>query len=133
MPISAAVSPSSAAERIAIPQSVSFTAAASPATSASATAPAITRDVATRIPNSSTTSEPHGAPTLSTSVPIRRVNSVSKRMSTPSVRIASVPRSAVRTRRIRTTSTSADAIAAVTMPSTTAGQKPSEPCVRPIT
>ena len=94
MPISDAVSPSSAAERMATPQSVSFTATASAATSTRATPPAMTREAGTRIPATSTTLAPHGAPMLMTSVPIRRVSSVSSRMSTPIVRMASVPRSA---------------------------------------
>ena len=48
-------------------------------------------------------------------------------MSTPSVRIASVPRSASRTRRISSTSISSDTSAAAAIPASTAGQKPIEP------
>jgi hypothetical protein len=133
MPISEAVSPSSAAERMATPQSVSFTANAKPATSTTATPPAITREAGTRTPATSTTSEPHGAPMLMTSVPMRRVSSVSSRMSTPSVRMARVPRSACRMRRISSASTASDTIALAAIPASTAGQKPIESCRRPIT
>ena len=133
MPIREAVSPSSAAERIATPQSVSFTAAASAATITSATPPAMTRDSATRMPATSTTSSPQGAPMLITSVPISCVSSVSSRMSTASVRIASVPRSAPRTRRISSASTNAATSAAAAIPTSTAGQNPIEPSRRPMT
>ena len=66
-----------------------------------------------------------------TSVPIARVISVASRMSTPSVRIASVPRSAVRTRRISSASISSDSSAAATTATSTAGQNPIESCRRP--
>ena len=133
MPISEATSPSSAAERMAIPKSVNLNATQKPATSSAATAPAITREVATRMPASSVTSFPHGAPMLSTSVPIRRESSVASRMSTPSVRIASVPRSARRMRRIRTASIRIEAAAATSTPSATASANPTDSCARAIT
>ena len=131
--MSEAVSPSSAAERMAIPQSVNLNAAQKPATSTAATSPATTRDVATRMPRNSVTCEPQGAPMFSTSVPIRRDSSVASTMSTPSVRIASVPRSARRMRRISTTSMSTEPIAADSTPTTTAGQNPIDSCRRAMT
>ena len=85
------------------------------------------------MPASSVTSLPHGAPMLSTSVPIRRESSVASRMSTPSVRIASVPRSARRMRRIRTASIRIEAAAATSTPSATASAKPTDSCARAIT
>ena len=93
----------------------------------------MTREAGTRMPATSTTLAPHGAPMLMTSVPIRRVSSVSSRMSTPIVRMARVPRSACRMRRISSASIASDTSAAATIPASTAGQNPIESCRRPMT
>jgi len=79
-----------------------------------------------------TSLEPQGSPVLSTCDPIRRVSSVSNRMSTPMVRMArefTSPRS----RRINTTSMSRAATPVAAMPNSTATQNPNCWWVTPMT
>src|SRR3954452_5382087 len=62
MPMSAAISQSAAAERIATPQSLYLNAAAKASMSATAIAAAARRVCGTAMPSTCVTSEPHGAP-----------------------------------------------------------------------
>ena len=91
MPMSEAVGPSAAAARIPMPSRVRAKRNHRPANTTTATPAARTRPAGSAMSPMCTTSAPHGAPSGSTWLPIRRVSSVSSTMSTPSMRMAAVP------------------------------------------
>lgn len=124
MPISAAVSPSSAEARIATPQSEYLKTAKNTAMRTAATPIAMKRFWVMPTWPKRTTLPPHGWPTLRMSEPRRWVSSVTSRMSTPMVRIARLITAAPRMRLMSSRSTSRPTAAVARMPSGTAAQKP---------
>ena len=125
MPISAAVSPSSAEARIATPQLEYLKATKKAAMSRPATIIAISRFWVIPMPPMRTDSPAHGWGTLRMSGPIRRMSSVSRMMSTPMVTIARLITGAPRRRLMMNRSTRNAASAVITRPTSTAPRKPS--------
>ena len=120
MPMSAAVSPSSADARIATPQLENLKARKNSAMRAPATRMAISRF--SLMPTSPIRTEPppHGWGTLRMSEPIRRISSVSRMMSTPMVTIARLMTGAPRSRLMMSRSMTKAASAVRAIPTTAA-------------